>query len=192
MSHMVAQAARKNVLVEVRETLERAKAELGASSCTFYVRDPFWPDELRLIAMPGVRLKEPMHGFSFPPHSKKVLAEGKPEIFESASRRREHQLREDSEAPLEGIPDDRRYLFGDFIEREGIESSARLWHVDKKKGAGKGDIPDGVLFVNYAEGKVFDPQCKKQIKDLLRSLVANLPELRDELRTSEMDALVHA
>src|SRR5688572_4350269 len=36
------------------ELLERATTDLDASSCTFYVRDPWWPTEYRLLNMPGV------------------------------------------------------------------------------------------------------------------------------------------
>jgi GAF domain-containing protein len=173
------------VLDEIRETLEMAREELGAASCTFYVRDPFWPEELRLVAMPGVRIVEPMYGFSFPPHSKRVLAKGEPEIFTSDSQSKE-QLRETVKTPLDGIAPATRVLFNDFIEREGIKSSARLWHKDKDS------IPKAVLFVNYTETKEFDEGCKEKIRDLLGSLVEKLPEISKELHASESGALVQA
>src|SRR5712692_10363969 len=48
-------------------TLRRALRSIGARCATFYVRDPWYTNELRLVSMPGVRVKEPMHGFaSFP------------------------------------------------------------------------------------------------------------------------------
>src|SRR3712207_4363275 len=175
----------RKVLDEVNETLERAREELGAASCTFYVRDPFWPEELRLVAMPGVRLLEPMYGFSFPPHSKRVLAKGEPEIFTSDSQSKE-QLREKVNTPLDRIAPETRVLFNDFIEREGIKSSARLWH------KGKGSIPEAVLFVNYTETVEFDDGCKKKIRDLLARLVEKLPAISKELHASESGALVQA
>jgi GAF domain-containing protein len=172
------------ILESIKEVLKSARTQLGAASCTFYVRDPFWHDELRLIAMPGVQLTEPMHGFSFPPHSKRVLAEGGPEIF-SPDARSDEQLREEASAPLDGIAPDRRFLFGDFIEREGIKSSARLWYEEDNH-------LEAVLFVNYTDARKFDDQVKNNIRNLLRQLVENLPALHDELRASEMNALVQA
>jgi GAF domain-containing protein len=194
-------------LVEARQTLADALAELDADSCTFYVRDPFWPDELRLIDMPGVRMPEPMHGFSFPPHSKRVLAEGEPEIFEADSRIND-QLREAAGTPLDGIAEDRRFLFGDFIEREEIKSSVRLWWYAGEDDKGearvpqcgaqpggavvKGAIPDAVLFVNYKKSRRFDDVDREKVKGLLLRLVGDVPELREDLRASEMDAPVQA
>src|SRR5206468_3384349 len=51
--------------------------KLGAVSCTFYVEDPWWPGELRLIFMPGVKFREPMQGFLIPSRSKTAVTEGK-------------------------------------------------------------------------------------------------------------------
>lgn len=173
------------ILDDVKETLERVRAELGAASCTFYVRDPFWQKELRLVAMPGVRLTEPMHGFSFPPHSKGVLAEGSPVIFTSDSESTE-QLREKGSTPLDRIAPETQDLFGDFIKREGIKSSARLWHL------GEDPMPEAVLFVNFTEAREFDEEFQAKIKALLQQLTGNLSELGSELRASEAGALAQA
>jgi GAF domain-containing protein len=172
------------ILDRTREELELARKRLKAASCTMYVRDPFWPDELRLIAMPGVKLNEPMHGFSFPPHSKRVLIEGEPEIF-SADSSTTKQLREVTESPLNLIDRKKRFLFGDFIEREGVKSSARLWHV-------KDGRIEAILFVNFAKTRKFNESLVQSLRDLRDKLIVNLDELVNELRASETDALVQA
>jgi putative methionine-R-sulfoxide reductase with GAF domain len=172
------------ILDNIKETLESARTRLNAASCTFYVCDPFWNEEMRLIAMPGVRLTEPMHGFCFPPHSKRVLVEGAAEIFSSHAPSNE-QLREDASSPLDRIDHKKRFLFGDFIEREDIKSSARLLHIEN------GQIK-AVLFVNFATVKEFDEHLQEEIRKLLVLLTANMAALRDELRISETDALVQA
>ncbi len=173
------------ILDDIKETLAQARLELGAASCTFYVRDPFWQEEFRLIAMPGVRLTEPMQGFSFPPHSKSVLAEGDPVIFTSDSQATE-QLREKGSTPLDRIAPDKQDLFGDFIRREGIKSSARLWHL------GEDSTPQAILFVNYTETRDFDDEFRAKTKCLLQKLIGKLPELSVELRASEAGALAQA
>lgn len=168
----------------INNILKTAKRKMRATSCTFYIRDPYWSNELRLVAMPGVRLTEPMHGFSFPPHSKRVLIEGDVEIF-SPSAPSNQQLRENVNTPLNRIDRKIRFLFGDFVEREGIKSSARLMHIEN------GRI-EAVLFVNFDKERKFDEALKAEIKKLLAALVANLPTINDELRGSETDALIQA
>jgi GAF domain-containing protein len=76
-------------------------------------------------------------------------------------------------------------LFGDFIEREGIQSSVRLLH------KANGSI-EAVLFVNFAETREFDDSLKDSLRDLLMELVRNLPTLCDELRKSETNTIVQA
>jgi len=173
------------ILDDIKETLAEARIELGAASCTFYVRDPFWPEEFRLIAMPGVRLTEPMQGFSFPPHSKSVLADGNPLIFTSDSESTE-QLREKGSIPLDRIPSETQDLFGDFIRREGIKSSARLWY------QGEDPVPQAVLFINYTESRDFDDEFQANVQRLLPELTGNLSKLSDELRNSEAGELAQA
>src|SRR5882672_1609379 len=148
----------------LKSELKSEGGEILADSCTFYVRDPFWPDELRLIAMPGVQIPEPMHGFTFPPHSKKVVAEGRLEIFSPDSA----ELREDVGASRDKIPSDRIHLFGDFVERENVKSSARLTH----KASGR---IEAVLFVNFVEKRSFDRPLKALLRALLKRLVECLP-----------------
>lgn len=168
----------------LNEALESAMLDTGATSCTFYVRDPFWPDEMHLIAMPGVTVKEPMHGFTFPPHSKRVVAEGELEIF-SADTRFKNELREDAGWPLDHIDEDKRFLFGDFVEREGIKSSARLTHAPDNH-------VEAVLFVNFAQTTTFDESLKDKLRQLLQRCVFELPLLQNQIRTEEGDDLIQA
>lgn len=175
------------ILDTINKALAKAKDEMKAASCTFYVRDPFWSKELRLIAMPGVQIKEPMYGFAFPPHSTKVVTDGDIEIF-SPDTQSDGRLREEMSSPLDRIAAKKRFLFGDFVQREGIRSSARLMQkVDGRLEA--------VLFVNFVKKinkKKFPPDLEKRIKGLLSELVTNLKGLQDELRTLEMESLIQA
>jgi GAF domain-containing protein len=172
------------ILDTIKAALEVVKAEIDADSCTFYVRDPFWRDELRLIAMPGVHIKEPMHGFAFPPHSKRVVSDGATEIFSSETES-ESRLREVMVPSRNLITAEKRFLFGDFVERERIKSSARLMHKVNKH-------LEAVLFVNFVEKQRFTPALKQRLRNLLSELVIDLPGLQEELRTSETNALIQA
>ena len=172
------------ILDTIKETLEAVKTDIGADSCTFYVRDPFWQDELRLIAMPGVHIKEPMHGFAFPPHSTTVVSDGATEIFSSETQS-ESRLRELMVPARDLIAAEKRFLFGDFVERERIKSSVRLMHKVKKR-------VEAVLFVNFVDEQKFTPALKQRLRGLLSGLVKDLPGLQEELRTSETDALIQA
>ena len=174
------------ILDTIKKDLEAARKKMNAASCTFYVRDPFWSDELRLIAMPGVQITEPMYGFAFPPHSTKVVSDGEVEIF-SPNTQADARLREEVSSPRDRIATKKQFLFGDFVEREGIKSSARLMHKVK-------DNLEAVLFVNFKKtnNKKFPTALKCRLRDLLSQLVTDLPKLQDELRTSEMDSLIQA
>jgi GAF domain-containing protein len=165
----------------LNQTLERFIKENGASSCTFYIRDPFWPRELRLIAMLGVKYPEPMHGFSFPPHPSKVLTEGEPEIFSSDSRLNP-QLREEVKEKFDGIPENKKFLFGDFVQREGVRSSARLIHKVAKEVR-------AVLFVNFVKAQEFNDLLKHRLTTLFSELIKNLPDLETEVSKSESASL---
>src|SRR5215213_6693460 len=135
------------ILEKITKALEAARDELKAASCTFYVRDPFWSDELRLVAMPGVQIIEPMYGFAFPPHSTSVVSKGDVEIF-SSDTQSDERLREEIDSSRDRIDAKKQFLFGDFVEREGIKSSARLmFKVD--------DRVEAVLFVNFTKTKKF-------------------------------------
>jgi len=45
------------------QILDLGRQGLRISAVTFYVRDPWWTDEFRLLLMPGVKVREPMYGF---------------------------------------------------------------------------------------------------------------------------------
>src|SRR5438046_1175418 len=51
---LAAGTRQENVFARVEGILRAVLARLGGKSATLYVRDPFWPDELRLVAMPGI------------------------------------------------------------------------------------------------------------------------------------------
>ena len=112
-------------LARVEAFLEEARRGLNAHSCVSYISDPYWPIEMRLIAMPGVQSKEPMYGFVSPEGTKAVLLRGDAESFCSdaigADERRDSMVRVPGT-----IARELRHLFGDFVEREGIKWSARL------------------------------------------------------------------
>ena len=172
------------ILDTIKKDLEAAKNDMNAASCTFYVHDPFWSDELRLIAMPGVQITEPMYGFAFPPHSTRVVSDGDPEIF-STNTQLDPRLREEIGSPRDRIEAKKQFLFGDFVERERIKSSARLMlKVDGRLEA--------VLFVNFIKKKKFTTALENSLRGLLSQLVSDLPKLQEELRTSETDSLIQA
>lgn len=164
-------------------SLNEIRKRLEATSCTFYVRDPFWPGELRLLHMDGIRIKEPMHGFVFPSTAKRVISHGGPQVF-SAYAENNSRLREAQRQSLESIPPENRYLFGDFIEREGVKSSARLIHYE-------GGQIEAVLFMNYARKEEFGRPLKHELRKALTSLVRGdtLSRLSSELRASEVGTL---
>lgn len=174
--------ANADSIYELLQLTMHEMQEIGASSCTFYVRDALLPDELRLIAMPGVQFTEPLFGFTFPSRSNRALAEGDPEIF-SVDSQSDRQLREDVDWSLDGIDPEKKLLFGDFVEREGIRSSARLVH------AVNGRI-EAVLFVNFSQTVSFGDPLKGKLKALLSRCISNLPALHEEIRASETDELV--
>jgi len=171
-------------LTDIAELIESERTQIGASSCTFYVRDPFWQEGFYLAAMTGVTHTEPMHGFSFPPHPNKILIDGPSEIFSTDSRNNK-QLREDVAAGLEEISPEKSLLFGDFVEREGIRSSVRLIHKI-------GNRIDAVLFVNFTQPQLFKSALKVRLRKLLKAIVGDLPQLTEEIRASETNALVQA
>lgn len=158
------------------------------SSCTFYVRDPWWPDEYRLVCMSGVHFKEPMYGFMFPPGSKRLICDttGSPETYFDYGVGGNSPY-EESEAPpkdkwLQRMNSIRRELanrnelFGSFAEREGLLSCARLQQRDKH-----GVL--ATLFVNFDDRVEFDEneELKTRARNLLQTLVELLPAVHEEL-----------
>lgn len=155
-----------NVYVAIEGILQAARTALAASSCTFYVRDPFWND-FRLFAETGVRHKEPMHGLLLPVRSRSKISEGPAdEWFVDANT---WQLHEDYRQPLRDIIA-QNPLFGDFVTREDVKSSARLIHHD-------GSQVVASLFVNFGETTAFDDQLKNKIRDVMKKLLTLFPDV---------------
>lgn len=164
-------------LNSAKELIESIQNQIDATSCTFYLRDPLWSDELRLVAMPGVQFTEPMYGFSFPGSYKKNLTDSDLEVF-SSDIEAGKQYHENIEFSLEGIEPQKRRLFGNFVEREGIKSSVKLIHrID--------GYVEAVLFINYDTLKEFDDSLKEKIKLLFGQVIDRLPLLRDEICSPE-------
>ena len=169
---------------EADSLLKATMAAIRATSCTFYVRDPIW-DDPRLLLMPGVRHKEPMHGLMLPSGSKARVSKGDPiEYFsEARSDANRWKLREELSPELPQLIA-RNLIFGDFVEREGVTSCARLLHYE-------GGLAQATLFVNFTEHRRFEdePETRKQIEKLFDSLAALLPGLRNELLDEDQSAL---
>lgn len=166
------------ILSEVNDLLENAIKELDAISCTFYIRDPFWTDELRLVSMPGVKFVEPMHGFTFPTRPRGILADKDIEFF-CEDTDIDADFRNNELKQLESIPEDKRSWFGDFIEREGVKSFAKL---TKQSG----EKIEAVLFVNFNKHTVVDSQLKAQIREIFGKLTSDLERLRKEIKEIDL------
>ncbi len=145
------------------EMLVEKMTAVGASSCTFYVEDPWWPGELHLALMPGVKYPEPMHGFLIPLKSKRSVVEGKlvTTFINSEKAWKYHDSKDES--VLHKLTKKNR-LFGNFVEREGVKSSIRLIHRTGGKTA-------AVLFVNFDRKiKVFPKWMLAGLKDFVREI----------------------
>lgn len=161
------------LIQKLQKRLDEGRNELKALSCTFYFRDPYWPNGFRLVAMSGVRLKEPMYGFVSPDSARRTIVKGSKEIFKSQTRMAK-RLRE---APviLEFVPEDKRPLFGDFIQREGVNAYARLTHTNDDGER------EAILFVNFARRMKFDKRLKSRIRSFFRNLLADFHKIQEEL-----------
>ncbi len=153
----------------IEEKLDQARVSLAASSCTFYMPDPHSPDQFRLVAMSGVKFKEPMYGFIFPDSAKKIVSEGDLKIF--CQKVVNCSTFISNPIALGKIHKDRKRLFGDFITREKVISSARIIHKEKK----------AVLFVNFSQETEFTESLKNDILSLFESIVDELSTIQNEL-----------
>jgi GAF domain-containing protein/transcriptional regulator with XRE-family HTH domain len=164
----------------VNAILEDARQTLRALSCTFYVRDPFWPAEWRLIAMPGVQVPEPMHGFVCPEGTRSVLEMGDCEFCPDTLAT---TVRRDLHIKLPGtIPAGHRRLFSDFVEREGVGASARLLIRD-------GGSIEAVLFVNFSEPTGFSIDLRRKLEALRDTLAGEVPAITRMLRIDDAPTL---
>jgi GAF domain-containing protein len=138
-------------------------ARVGASSATFYLKDPWWFEEYRLVLMEGVRYREPMYGFLRPHDATQLLEEG--EVLESWDIPRSGPVEEDERRPP---------FFGGFRRREGVEKTVRLQHrADGRVVA--------VLFVNLKSSAELTEEQKRACRKMFRELVHLLPDMRDML-----------
>ena len=168
----------------LNQKLERARKNFNASSCTLYVSDPHWTDEYRLVAMAGVQKEETMYGFISPVSARRIIAEGGKEVFSTDARQNE-QFHEPLLA-VNHIPEELCSLFGDFGQREGVQSSARLTHVD---GSGK---REAIFFINFSTRTVFDKPLKDGIRFFFRDVVAALKGVQEQLIMQDVDWLAEA
>lgn len=135
--------------------------KLGAASSTFYVRDPDWDEEFRLVFMPGVKVVEPMHGFLFPRAVRKRFFSGGAKKYVTYAGRRRAAVTPSSSTVARLARENP--LFGDFAQREGVVSCARLIHSDSRG-------PECVLCVNFDHAVRFTNRLKGQLDRLLRKL----------------------
>ena len=139
--------------------------ECGAQSGTFYIRDPYWSHDLRLVYMPGVTYPEPMYGFLIPESSRTLVTAGEGEFV---AMRGSHSLN----GPFATVhPPPIARLFGDFAEREGVVTAARFTHRT-------GPIPEAVMFVNYATATSFAPELVSSLKRLMNDMVECIPSIK--------------
>jgi transcriptional regulator with XRE-family HTH domain/GAF domain-containing protein len=175
-------------LAKVEKILSHALTKLPKDSCcTFHVKDPFWPKELRLVAMPGVRNTETMHGFVSPASTKRVLRIGDPETF-SEDAANDPQRRDTLRLP-DSIKDERvRRLFGDFVEREEIKSSARFVFREAASEGAETESVMAVLFVNFRVRTQYD-SVREQLRELREALATETPAVAEALRRQDAPIL---
>jgi GAF domain-containing protein len=159
------------MLIDIlNQRLAQAVEEFQASSCTFYIRDPHWIDEYRLVATTGVRRDESMYGFISPESARQVLADGEAEVYNT--------ILNASDAPcrwMDEIPEDVRPLFVGFSEREGVRSNARFIHIDCT-----GDR-QAILFLNFSEVREFDEPTRERLRAFFGKLIEDLPAIQQQL-----------
>lgn len=131
--------------------------KLGASSCTFYVEDPWWPDELRLVLMPNVKYREPMQGFLLPISARRFVTEGEAERFCADAQSQCGLIGTDESVPQDLVA--RMPLYGNFAQREGIQSYARFIHRVRGKTS-------AVLFVNFDRRTEFDSRMRQRLRNM--------------------------
>lgn len=168
---------------DLHQLLNEERQLLYAASCTFYVRDPYWPDRFRLVCMPGVRLREPMHGFIFTESGRKIICEGPEEVF--CEEPDPIALEEEPPAVPLTIRPELDFLFRDFAGREGVKSYARLFHKS-------GGVVDAILFVNFSEKRIFNDALKDAIRAVMVKAADKLQNVVNELRSLDAEHLAES
>jgi GAF domain-containing protein len=156
----------------LNQKLAQAAVEFQASSCTFYIRDPHWIDEYRLVAMTGVQRDEAMYGFTSPESARKLLTAGETEVYSTSIWQSDGGY---GSALADNMPEHVSRLFVGFSQREGVKSCARLIHED---ACGE---REAVLFVNFSYVCEFDEPLKQKLRLFFAELVEMLPTIRQEL-----------
>jgi GAF domain-containing protein len=120
------------------------RKRVGASSCTFYVRDPIWRHGYHLVAMSGVQITEPMYGFIHRPAPDATdISQDKVYTSDVLDDSRFHSPTD----ALTGLSGSLRRLYGDFAERERVRSLVRRLARDPS-----GDVC-AILHVNFAHAR---------------------------------------
>lgn len=172
-------------LLEAMESrAEAVRRELGATSLCFYVADPLFEGDFRLVLKPGVRYPEPLQGPRFPLKTK-ALSKFEESPWFCRDARSARPLREEGSSEEVRNLIRKNPLYGDFIEREGVKSCARLQYQQDGRLA-------CVLFVNYSGHEEFDAPVRERIRSFFDELVDFQQDLAavfraepwgDELRT---------
>jgi hypothetical protein len=172
-----------------KRMIRTAMSDLGAESATLYMRDPSWLDEYRLVLMPGVTMREPMHGFLFPLRTKQVIEEGDTEWIVLQPANRLHDGRRESDTlglQLDHRPVSERAkirrLFGSFAEREHVECMARYQ-------IGDGSHIDAVVFFNFSHTASISNEQRACMRLCADALKAQLRNLKEQIRQSDRLAL---
>jgi GAF domain-containing protein len=158
-------------------------ARHGAKSATLYVRDPHWTTGFRLVAMPGVRYTEPMHGFNFAIGFAMDKPDCERERYQSLSGRAGQQPKLDIDLPSDKA--DQARLFDSFIAREGVRAAARLaYPADPSRRVVM------VFFLNFSRARKFDAAIKRELREFVDGGLAPLiGEITSELEQADARAL---
>jgi hypothetical protein len=146
--------------------LSELAENVGASSCTFYVRDPIWSNEFHLVAMTGVSIVEAMYGFPPTHKSSPLLARSSKAELAISDTHRDKAFRPTNTNPR---------LFGNFAEREGVRALVR------RVTMGADNAPDSILFVNYQDTQTFRRQQLSAIRRAHESLGEDLGAIRAQV-----------
>lgn len=168
--------------INVEKLLLTYMAEVGASSAILYIKDPIWLNEYRLICMPGVHLTEPMHGFMYPDDARHLISEGK--CFEIHRKNvRDSRMFSKMHHRLHAVPQSRKRLFGNFVEREGVTAVMRRVHIDES-----GDV-SMALFVNFYNNDSAPRDIKTSSGRLMEKLLTQVPHIIKSIRISSLPML---